>query len=152
MSELRNLYLVKEKVIQIKFELAKNRVEIYDLLRDQNYEKAAEERDRTSKLLNSLIDQKQLLIEHQSVLSKSVAHLEEQSVIMDILYEMNAFEQNRKEFREYQKEFIESMKKEFDFLMLFKKELRKDNRLDTAKLIQEEILLIGDFLLKASKL
>ncbi|MCF8407675.1 MAG: hypothetical protein K9G36_01770 [Crocinitomicaceae bacterium] len=152
MSELRNLYLVKEKVIQIKFELAKNRVEIYDLLRDQNYEKAAEERDRTSKLLNSLIDQKQLLIEHQSVLSKSVAHLEEQSVIMDILYEMNAFEQNRKEFREYQKEFIESMKKEFDFLMLFKKELRKDNRFDTAKLIQEEILLIGDFLLKANKI
>jgi hypothetical protein len=152
MSELRNLYLVKEKVIQIKFELAKNRVEIYDLLHDQNFEKAAEERDRTSKLLNSLIDQKQLLIEHQSVLSKSVAHLEEQSVIMDILYEMNAFEQNRKEFREYQKEFIESMKKEFDFLMLFKKELRKDNRLDTAKLIQEEILLIGDFLLKANKI
>jgi len=152
MSELRNLYLIKEKVVQIKFELAKNKVEIYNLLQEQNYEKAAEERDRNRKLLDSLIAQKQLLLDHQSVLSRSVAHLEEQSVIIDILYEMNAFEQNRKDFKEYQKEFIESMKKEFDFLMLFKKELRKDNRFEAAKLIQEEILLIGDFILKAGKL
>jgi hypothetical protein len=152
MSDLRNLYLIKEKVVQIKFELAKNKVEIYNLLQEQNYEKAAEERDKNSKLLDSLITQKQLLLDHQSALSRSVAHLEEQSVIIDILYEMNAFEQNRKDFKEYQKEFIESIKKEFDFLMLFKKELRKDNRFEVAKLIQEEILLIGDFILKAGKL
>jgi hypothetical protein len=64
---------------------------------------------------------------------------------------MNAFEQNTKEFRDYQKEFIESMKKEYDFLVEFKKALQNDNRFETAKSIQEEILLIGDYLMKASK-
>lgn len=151
MSELRNLYLVKEKVLQIKFELAKSTVVIHDLLQDQYYEKASEERDRRSKLMNSLLEQKQLLLDHQSALSRSVEHLEEQTVIIEILYEMNAFEQNRKEFRDYHKEFIESMKKEYDFLMEFKKALQNDNRFETAKSIQEEILLIGDYLMKASK-
>jgi len=151
MSELRNLYLVKEKVLQIKFELAKSTIVIHDLLQDQYYEKASEERDRRSKLMNSLLEQKQLLLDHQSALSRSVEHLEEQTVIIEILYEMNAFEQNRKEFRDYHKEFIESMKKEYDFLMEFKKALQNDNRFETAKSIQEEILLIGDYLMKASK-
>jgi hypothetical protein len=151
MSELRNLYLVKEKVLQIKFELAKSTVVIHDLLQDQYYEKASEERDRRNKLMNSLLEQKQLLLDHQSALSRSVEHLEEQTVIIEILYEMNAFEQNTKEFRDYQKEFIESMKKEYDFLMEFKKALQNDNRFETAKSIQEEILLIGDYLMKASK-
>jgi hypothetical protein len=151
MSELRNLYLVKEKVLQIKFELAKSTVVIHDLLQDQYYEKASEERDRRNKLMNSLLEQKQLLLDHQSALSRSVEHLEEQTVIIEILYEMNAFEQNTKEFRDYQKEFIESIKKEYDFLMEFKKALQNDNRFETAKSIQEEILLIGDYLMKASK-
>jgi hypothetical protein len=151
MSELRNLYLVKEKVLQIKFELAKSTVVIHDLLQDQYYEKASEERDRRNKLMNSLLEQKQLLLDHQSALSRSVEHLEEQTVIIEILYEMNAFEQNTKEFRDYQKEFIESMKKEYDFLVEFKKALQNDNRFETAKSIQEEILLIGDYLMKASK-
>ena len=151
MSELRNLYLVKEKVLQIKFELAKSTVVIHDLLQDQYYEKASEERDRRNKLMNSLLEQKQLLLDHQSALSRSVEHLEEQTVIIEILYEMNAFEQNTKEFRDYQKEFIESMKKEYDLLVEFKKALQNDNRFETAKSIQEEILLIGDYLMKASK-
>lgn len=134
MSELRNLYLVKEKVLQIKFELAKSTVVIHDLLQDQYYEKASEERDRRSKLMNSLLEQKQLLLDHQSALSRSVEHLEEQTVIIEILYEMNAFEQNRKEFRDYHKEFIESMKKEYDFLMEFKKALQNDNRFRNCKI------------------
>jgi hypothetical protein len=151
MNELRNLYLVKEKVIQIKFELAKNTVEINNLILIQDYEKAAEERDRKKTLMDSLNNQKQEVINYQKNIVHSVKHLNEQALIIEILYELNAIEQSKMEYREYLKEFIESMKKEFDYLMGFKKAMYQDNKFNAAKLIQEEILLIGEFLLKYGK-
>jgi septal ring factor EnvC (AmiA/AmiB activator) len=151
MNELRNLYLVKEKVIQIKFELAKNTVEINNLILIQDYEKAAEERDRKKTLMDSLNNQKQEVINYQKNIVHSVQHLNEQALIIEILYELNAIEQSKMEYREYLKEFIEAMKKEFDYLMGFKKAMYQDNKFNAAKLIQEEILLIGEFLLKYGK-
>jgi hypothetical protein len=151
MNELRNLYLIKEKVIQIKFELAKNTVEINNLILIQDYEKAAEERDRKKTLMDSLNNQKQEVINYQKNIVHSVEHLNEQALIIEILYELNAIEQSKMEYREYLKEFIESMKKEFDYLMGFKKAMYQDNKFNSAKLIQEEILLIGEFLLKYRK-
>lgn len=151
MNDLRNLHLVKEKVLQIKFELAKNLFELNNLILLQDYEKAAEERDRKKTLMDSLNDQKQELINYQKNIAHSVEHLNEQALIIEIMYELNAVETTREEYREYLKEFIESMKKEFDYLIGFKKAMYQDKKFDSARLIQEEILLIGEFLLKYGK-
>ncbi|MBU3658493.1 MAG: hypothetical protein FGM14_01365 [Flavobacteriales bacterium] len=148
MSDLMNLYFIKQHILEIKLELAKVAIEKQNCIKNQYYEKAFELREKEKTLRDDILNQVEVFHKQKRKLPTSPQNMEQHDLLLSILYEIGSIDPDRVAFKILRDEFVEDIRHKLILLNEMKKNHELQNRFADATEIQKQILGIGEFLHK----
>jgi len=137
----------KKQILELKLEHVKLLMEKNEIIRRQQYEAAAEVRDRERKLLSELEMLRLMLLKRLEEVKLMSSNLEEIQTVMDLLLEFYQ-DKGEKTYTELKRQFIERMKAECEQLWNERRQLQQEFRFSDAQEVQVQIIAFGQFLMR----
>jgi hypothetical protein len=137
----------KKQILELKLEHVKLLMEKNEMFRSQQYEAAAQARDRERKIVSELEILRLTLLQRLEELKVMPPNLEEIQTVMDLLLEFN---QDKGELTntELKRQFIERMKAEYEQLWNERRRLQQEFRFSDAREIQNQLIEFGHFIMR----
>ena len=142
-----NYLETKKQILELKLALVKVQLERKVLIKEQQYEKAAENRDQERAVKEKLDEVKEHLMKELEELKIAPASLEETYCLLNLLSEFN-HDETQKTFATIRNSFMERLKMEYEELWNERRKLYGEFRLKEANQLHDQILEIGRFLVE----
>jgi hypothetical protein len=137
----------KKQILELKLEHVKLLMEKNEMFRSQQYEAAAQARDRERKLLSELAIIRLTVLKRLEEMKVVSSNLEEIQTVMDLLIEFNQ-DKGELTYTELKQQFIERMKAEYEQLWNERRQLQQEFRFSDAREIQNQLIEFGHFLMR----
>ena len=137
----------KQEILELKLSLVKVQMERRVLIKEQQYEKAADNRDQEQVVKEKLDEIKARLLQELEKLKIAPASLEETYSLLNLLSEFN-HDETHKTFASIRMAFMERLKLEYEELWNDRKRLHRELKLTEAHQLHDQILEIGRYLVK----
>jgi hypothetical protein len=146
---------LKEQVIEQKLQLAKLAIQKEEAISSQYYEKASQCRMDEKNLMNLLMEQRLLLIQHQKgldkkPLGKTQEPVKKQAMCQEILREISTLDETKTEYQGILQEFRSKLILDCEELTKRKNECIAVHNFAEANVLRDNIQQIGEFLAKYS--
>jgi hypothetical protein len=141
---------LKEQVIEQKLQLAKLAIQKEEAISSQYYEKASQCRMDEKNLMNLLMEQRLLLIQHQKGLEPTPENLKKQAMCQEILREISTLDETKTMYHDIFQEFRSKLILDCEELTKRKNECIAVHNFAEANVLRDNIQQIGEFLAKYS--
>jgi hypothetical protein len=142
---------LKEQVIEQKLQLAKLAIQKEEAISSQYYEKASQCRMDEKNLMNLLMEQRLLLIQHQKGLEPTPENLKKQAICQEILLEISTLDETKTMYHDIFQEFRTKLILDCEELTKCKNECIAAHNFAEANVLRDNIQQIGEFLAKYSR-
>lgn len=137
----------KKRILELKLDHVKLLIEKNEIIRRQQYEAAAEVRDRERKIVSELEILRLTMLKRLEEVKVMSSNLEEIQTIMALLLEFNQ-DKGELTYTELKRQFIERMKAEYEQLWNERRQLQQEFRFSDANEIQHQLIEFGHFLMR----
>jgi hypothetical protein len=144
-----NLLVTKQEILRLKLELVSIQIEKSEAIQQQDYLKAVDLRDKEHQVTEALKSRKNELETYLNSFDPDLSNVEEINSILNVLFEFNK-EDERQSYVTFKTLFLERLSKEYQELMINRKELQQKFLFKEANELHKQIMGIGDFLMKYS--
>lgn len=138
---------MNKQILELKLVLVHIQLEKNFIIKQQQYEKAADLRDRERGTMEQLEKLKELLFKELSLLKLAPSSLEETHHVLQLLSEFN-HDETKKTYVSIRNGFLERMKMEYEELWNERKRLQREFRMTEAHQLHAQLMEIGSFLVK----
>jgi len=142
---------LKEQVIEQKLQLAKLAIQKEEAISSQYYEKASQCRMDEKNLMNLLMEQRLLLIQHQKGLEPTPENLIKQAMCQEILLEISTLDETKTMYHDIFQEFRTKLILDCEELTKRKNECITAHNFAEANVLRDNIQKIGEFLANYSR-
>jgi hypothetical protein len=137
----------KKRILELKLKLVTVELEKQVLIRQQQYEKAADIRDQERELKDELDEVKEDLLQKLEEQKIAPASMEVTYHLLQLLSEFN-HDETQKTFATIRNSIMERLKLEYEELWNERKKLQREFCLADAHQLHDEIMEIGRFLVR----
>jgi hypothetical protein len=138
---------IKKQILELKLALVHIQLEKNLIIKQQQYEKAADLRDQERGTMEQLERLKELILKELGLLKLAPSSLEETHHVLQLLSEFN-HDETEKTYMSIRNSFLEGLKMEYEELWNERKRLQREFRMKEAHQLHTQLMEIGSFLVK----